>query len=179
MAEWFKYPMGSRLLFFWFPTKYHTQAMSGVRVCYIKEGPTSKRPLPPLGNNKRAVLALKIKKFVTKGYIALVKGQIGSLIKYFAVPKEIINGIVQDWRTVFHAGANKLNDCVWTPSFSLPTINFLLQIVDKHRVMANRDMGKMFLNFNLHLKTTKFACINIEPLGLPKKEYPHCWMHWT
>jgi hypothetical protein len=103
---------------------------------------------------------------------------VGSIIKYFAVLKGIIGGIVQDWQTVFHAGANKLNNCVWTPSFSLPMINFLLQIVNKHTLKADWDIGEMFLNFNLHPDTVKYACVNIGPLFIPK-ECPNCWMCWT
>jgi hypothetical protein len=139
----------------------------------------AKRPQPPLGNDKKAVLLKKIQKFVEKGYIALVKGQIGSVIKYFAIPKGVINGVVQDWTTIFHAEANKLNDRLWTPSFSLPMINSLLQIVDKHTLMANWDMSEMFLNLNLHPDTLKFACIDIVPLELPKEDYPRQWMCWT
>ena len=68
----------------------------------------------------------KIRKFIDRKYIAPPPKCIKSLIKYFAMPKGIVDNKVQDWRVVFHAGANKLNDCVWAPSFMLPTINSLL-----------------------------------------------------
>ena len=129
--------------------------------------------------DEKEVLKKKIVKFVAKGYIAPVPGQVRSLIKYFAVPKGIIDGIVQDWRTVFHAGANNLNDCVQTPSFSLPSLNSLLRIVDEMTLMLDRDMGKIFLNFNLHPETLPFACINVGPLELTPAECPHRWMCWT
>ncbi len=80
----------------------------------------------PLGVEEKAALKKKIKKFVAKGYITPVEGKVGLLINYFAVLKGIIGGVVQEWRTVFHAEANKLNDCICTPSLSLPTINSLL-----------------------------------------------------
>jgi hypothetical protein len=108
-----------------------------------------------------------------------VVGQVGSLIKYFTVPTGIINGVVQDWRTVFHTGANKLNDCEWIPLLRLQTINSLLRIADKHTLMANWDMGGVFLNFNLHPYTVQFACFNIEALDFTSKECPHQWMCWT
>jgi hypothetical protein len=44
--------------------------------------------------------------------------------------------------------------------------------------MADRDMGEMILNFNLHPDTVKLACINIVLLELPKEDYPHRWMCW-
>jgi hypothetical protein len=46
----------------------------------------------------------KIKKFVGKKYLALPPEQICSLIKYFAIPKGVIDNAIQDWRIVFHTG---------------------------------------------------------------------------
>jgi hypothetical protein len=88
-------------------------------------GPTMRRKQPTLAPDEKEVLRKKIIKFVVKGYIGPIEGKISLLIKYFAVPKGIINGIAQDWQTVFHAGTNKWNNCIWTPSFSLPTVNSL------------------------------------------------------
>ena len=105
---------------------------------FTNKGPSSRRQQPPLKPDKKQVLGKKVKKFLKRGYIVPYRGQISSLIKYFAVPKGIINGVVQDWRTVFHAGANKLNDVVWVPSFGLS-------------LMEDRDVKEMFLNFQLHV----------------------------
>jgi hypothetical protein len=76
------------------------------------------------------MLQRKIKKFIDKGYIAPTSQKFNSLVKYFAVPKGVIGNVVQDWWIVFYAGTNKLNDCVWCPSCSLPSVNSLLWIVD-------------------------------------------------
>ena len=91
-----------------------------------------------------------MKKFLEQKYAAPYRGKISSLIKYFAVPKGIIDNVVQYWRTVFHAGAIKLNDVVWVPSFGLPTVNSLLRITDLLSLMEDRDVKEMFLNFQLH-----------------------------
>ncbi len=79
---------------------------------------------------------------------------------------------------VFHAGANKLNDYIWTPSFSLPTVNTLLQIVDQHTFIADRDMGEMFLNLHLHSDTVWFARIDMGPLDFASEECNQRWMCW-
>jgi hypothetical protein len=80
-----------------------------------------------MGPKEREVLRKKITKKIDKGYIAGPQyGQHKSVIKYFAVPKGVVEGVAQDWRIVFHAGANKLNDAVFVPSFSLPSVNSLL-----------------------------------------------------
>jgi hypothetical protein len=135
--NWYEYPMGSWLLYFHFSPCYQRQALSGAPVFYMMPGPTMRRKQPPLAPDEKKVPRKKIIKFMAKGYIGPIEGKISSLIKYFAVPKGIINGIVQDWWTVFHAGTNKLSNCIWTPLFSLPTVNSLLCIVNHNTLMAN------------------------------------------
>ncbi len=111
-----------------------------MRVFYNGEGSTSKQKESPLWPNKQAVLWKKIKKFIHKGYITPTLLKFNSLIKYLAVPKSVINDVVQEWWIVFHAGANKLNGCVWCPSFSLPKVISLLWIVEEGMLMSNCDM---------------------------------------
>ena len=135
--NWFEYPAGSQLLFFWFPARYATQALEGVRVMYTGAHPTSMERQPQLQEDARQVLQTKIKKMIDKGYIAPSTKRIQSLIKYFAVPKGVMEEGALDWRIVFHAGANKLNDVVWAPSFSLPTVNSLLRMVDEDTLMMD------------------------------------------
>jgi hypothetical protein len=94
--DWFEYPLGSRLIFFCFPACYQTQAKRGVKVLYTRKGPSSRRQQPPLKPDKKAILKKKIIKFVGKKYLAPPVGRIGSLIKYFAVPKGVIDNVVQD-----------------------------------------------------------------------------------
>jgi hypothetical protein len=43
-----------------------------------------------------------------------------------------------------------LNDVIWVPRFSLPTVDTLLRAVDFCTYMSDMDIGKMFLNFVLH-----------------------------
>jgi hypothetical protein len=148
-------------------------------VIYTCKGPSARQQQPPLKPDKKAILKKKIIKFVGKKYLVPPVGWIGLLIKYFAVPKGVIDNIVQDWRIVFHAGANKLNDCVWTPSFCLPTVNSLLQITDEKTLMRDQDLGEMFLFFQLHPNTTKFTAVDLGPLEFSTKEFAHRWMCWS
>ena len=115
----------------------------------------------------------KIKKFIDRKYIAHPPKCIKSLIKYFAMPKGIVDNKVQDWRMVFHAGANKLNDCIWAPSFMLPTINSLLRIVDWKTFMEDRDVGDMFHNFPLHPNTRGYVGMDLGLLDFTREECSH------
>ncbi len=177
--DWFEYPSGSCLHYFRFPTRYQQQARDGVGIFFKDAGPASMKAQPPLKTDEKEVLSKKILKFIKKGYIAPPENKIRSLIKYFAVPKGVLEGVVQDWRIVFHARANKLNDSVWAPSFALPTMNSFLRIVDTNSLMEDRDIGEMFLNFQLDPRAMKFAAIDLGPLKYSKEECGHRWMTWT
>ena len=119
---------------------------------YVKKGPTSKEPQPSLKPTEKEVLQLKIMKQINRGYITPTP-DCRSVIKYFAVPKGIVVDVAQDWRIAFHTGANKLNDAMFVPSFSLPAVNALLGLADNRTLMSDHDMGDMFLNFQLHTDT--------------------------
>ena len=86
--------------------------------------------------------------------------------------------MVQDWRIVFDAGANGLNETVFVPSFSLPNVNSLLRLVNGKTLMSDRDLGEMFHQFQLHEGTMDFAAIDLQPLQLDPTKYPHRWMCW-
>jgi hypothetical protein len=139
---------------------------------YVGDKQTSMRKQPHLEPDEKAILHKKISKFITKGYIAPSALKINFLIKTFSVPKGIIGGVVQDWRILFHAGANKLNDSVWALSFALPSINSLLRIVDLTTLMSDCNMGEMFLNFQLHPDTVHLTAIDLGPLGFSPVEAP-------
>jgi hypothetical protein len=146
----------------------------GVKVMFTRKGLSSKCCQPLLKADEKEVLRAKIRKFVERKYIAPPSGQIRSLIKYFAIPKGL-----KEWRIVFHAGANKLNDSVWAPSFCLPTVNSLLRIVDERTLMQDMDVGEMFLNFQLHPNAIVFAAVDLGPLEFTSSECSHRWMYWT
>ena len=179
LNSWFEYPGGSRLLYWRFPTKYQKQARDGVPVYFIEEGPTSMRAQMNMSPEETAVLREKILKVIQKRYLVVPDEKLKSVISYFGVPKGVIDGIIQDWRIVYHAGANGLNDKVWAPSFWLPGVNSLIRMLDLTSVMEDRDIGEMFLNFELHPMVRKFAGVDVGPLGFTKEECASRWLCWV
>jgi hypothetical protein len=172
--EWFEYPFGSRLHFFRFPRKYQQLARDGVPNFFVTPGPNTRRPQPQPTPAAAAVLQVKLTKMIQKRYIVEPDSSPASIIKYFAVPKG-----EGDARVVYDAGANGLNDCVWSPSFFLPTVDSLLRIVDHSSYMEDRDIGEMFLNFELHPNTRRFTGVDVRPLGLSSEVTPRNWLCWT
>jgi hypothetical protein len=73
--EWFQCPVGSRLLFFRFPSQYCKQALRGVRIMFTDKGPESLRRQPPLQPNEKQVLRKKMKKFLERKYVAPYRGK--------------------------------------------------------------------------------------------------------
>ena len=156
---WFEYPFGSRLHYFRFPVKYRALARDGVPIFFVRPGPRQLHPQPTPSNEATLVLKDKVEKMIKRRYLAPPDAKLHSLIKYFAVPKG-----EGDWRVVYDAGANGLNECVWAPLFYLPSVEALLRIVDHTSIMEDRDIGEMFLNFELHPNTRRFAGVDIRPL---------------
>ena len=172
--EWFDYPVGSRLHFFRFPTKYRALARDGVPNFFITPGPTQRRPQPTPTPEASEILRDKILKMIQRRYLVTPSSKVASLIQFFAVPKG-----EGDYRVVYHAGANGLNDCVWAPPFFLPTVESLLRIVDGTSCMEDRDIGEMFLNFELHPNTRRFTGVDVGPLGIEVEGKKMHWLMWT
>ncbi len=104
----------------------------------------------------------KINKVMRRRYL-LPEGTPGvslkSYIKYFAVPKG-----EDDIRMVYDATANKLNEAVWVPSFWLPSIDTLVRNVGSESWMTDRDVGDMFLNYQLHKEVQPFTAVDLSSL---------------
>ena len=121
----------------------------------------------------RAKAKEKISKVVRRRYLSTTCINIKSLIKYFAVPKG-----EDDVRLVYNAMTNKLNECVWVPSFWLPTIDSLVRALDEDSWMTNRDVGDMFLNYQLHQTVVPYTGVDLSSLYKDKDEVGPRWVVW-
>jgi hypothetical protein len=121
----------------------------------------------------RAKVKEKIFKVVKRRYLLTSGIKVKSLIKYFAVPKG-----EDDICLVYDATANKLNNCVWVPTFWLPTIDSLVRALDKDSWMTDRDVGDMFLNFQLHESVKPFTGVNLSSLYESEAETGPRWAVW-
>ena len=71
--------------------------------------------------------------------------------------------VVEDVRMVYDATSSGLNDAVWAPWFSMPTVEMLLRAVEGGTYMANYDIGEMFLNFMLEPRLRPYAGVDLTP----------------
>ena len=102
----------------------------------------------------RDQIRLKLENVVSKGYIG--KGQVVSLTSYFAVPKG-----TSDVRMVYDSMRSGLNSAIWVPTFSLPTIDTLTDMLDSTLWMSDLDMGEQFVNFPLDPALQPYCGIDV------------------
>jgi hypothetical protein len=181
-TNFFEYTTGSKTYYFRFPIFYRTMVRDGVKVHFEKPGPVVPRhqlegiqptfPKPEV----RAEMQKKVYKVKNRRYlVSTTIENIMSIIRYFAVPKGD-----DDVRIVYDATASNLNDCVWAPSFWLPTVDSLLRALDSDSWMADRDIGDMFLNFELHHSAWPFVGIDLQPvIDEADKDKLVRWYHWV
>ena len=173
-TNWSEFNAGSRLVHLHFPLRYWRMARDGVPAWFSKPGPTTKGKQPAITDARlREKTREKIGKVFKRRYLISTGLAIKSFIKYFAVPKG-----EEDIRLVYDATANKLNECVWVPSFWLLTIDLLVRALDKDSWMTDRDVGDMFLNFQLHEDVVPYTGVDLSSLYDNPEEPGPRWAVW-
>ena len=81
------------------------------------------------------------------------EGLVEALTTFFGVSKGEF-----DIQIVYDGTASGLNEVLWAPWFSLPTVSSHLRAVEPGTYMADVDLGEIFLNFFLD------ASISAQPL---------------
>ena len=112
----------------------------------------------------------KVQKVVDRRYVRFsdAKSKVLSCLHCFAVPKGD-----DDIRMVYDATGNGLNQCVWVPTFWLPTTATLLRGLDKDSWMTDRDMADMFLAYELDPRVRPYTGLGLDTLlGGPRKGGP-------
>jgi hypothetical protein len=170
----FEYHAGSRLVFFCFVKRYQEMARDGVQVYFERPGPAMHESQPSIVDPRVTEMAReKIVKVIKRRYLRMAGITLKSTIKWFAVPKGN-----DDIRLVYDATANRLNECVWVPTFWLPAIDSLLRALDKYSWMTDRDIGDMFLNFQLHKTIVPHTGVDLLTMYGTEEEDGPRWAVW-
>ncbi len=64
------------------------------------------------------------------------------------------------------------------PSFYLPTIDSLTRAVDGSSWMMDRDVGDMFLNYQLHRDVVPYTGVDLSSLYESKEDVGPRWAVW-
>jgi len=173
--DWWEWSSGSRLLFWRWPHESLEWARDGLPIPLIKPPKPYRRPQPKERDPiVKAAVRAKLDKFRAKGYVT--KGTVAGLTSYFTVPKG-----EGDVRLVFDGTKSGLNDVVWAPGFTLPSVNSLLAALEPGTWMADIDVAEQFYNFLLDQSIQPYCGIDLSPYfpevtawqgRLPKSDEP-------
>ena len=167
-CTWWEWKGGSKLLFWRWPEAIRHLARDGMPTCIKGELPNYRVPQRKERDPQlRELVGAKLANVYEKGYVG--KGQVKSLTSYFDVPKG-----EGDRRMVYDATKCGLNSAIWVPSFSLPDVDTLVDMVEECTWMADIDIGEMFLNFPLDKFLQPYCGVDFGPY-LPEVE---SWLRW-
>lgn len=159
-------------MFFWrWPPYLKSFVTEGHPSWLLGDLPTYVRPQrADRDKSTHSKIKAKLENVLAKGYIS--QGTVISLTSYFAVPK----GNEDVW-LVYDASRSGLNKVLWAPSFPLPTVDTLTDMVEPTSWMADLDMGEQFLNFPLDVQLQPACGIDVWPyLALTQKNT--MWLRW-
>lgn len=153
-SSWWEWDLGSRPLHWRWHQDYQLIIHDGVQPWFLSKPP--KYTLSQRGEpdpNLCDCIKGKLRKVREKGYIIL--GTVKSLTSFFTVPKGD-----DDIRIVYNGTQSGLNESIWAPWFTLPTIERHLRTMMPGTFMGDLDIGEQFLNFILHTKVQPYAWVD-------------------
>ena len=167
-CSWWEWTGGSKLFFWRWPEDIRNLARDGMPTWITGDLPAYRVPQRREKDpHTREMMADKAANVVGKGYVG--PGRVLSLTSYFSVPKG-----EGDIRMVYDLTKCGLNAVIWVPSFSLPDVDSLLDLVEECSWMADIDIGEMFLNFPLDKFLQPYCGVDFSPF------LPHLvsWLRW-
>jgi hypothetical protein len=170
-ADWWEWRGGSTPYFWRWPPHLRQLVTQGHPSWLLGPLPAYKQPQryePDV--NTRAKVKEKLENVLAKGYIE--KGTVTSLTSYFAVPKG-----TEDVRLVYDAARSGLNKVLWAPTFPLPSVDTLTDMVEPSSWMADLDMGEQFHNFPLDVALRPACGIDVRPYFAPRQK-DTMWLRW-
>jgi hypothetical protein len=176
-STWWEWTDGSRLLFWRWPPAWQREARDGARGNHLSyPEPRLKYPQVPIKEQWILEKDLeKLEKLLRRRYI--VKGIVRNTVPRFPVAKG-----ADDIRVVWDLAKNGLNECMFTPSFFLPTMPTHLRHILAGSYHGDFDVGEQFHNYLLHQAEQQFCGVEV-PLALVQKLMAEgldveCVMRW-
>jgi hypothetical protein len=174
-SDWWEWTNGSAPFFWRWPLHARDEIRDGLAPRFIGPPPRYKRPQRvPVDEKTLNQIRKKLEKFRRRGYIS--KGDVDSLMSLFEVAKG-----TTDIRIVFDGTECGLNDVLWAPWFSLPSVNTMFRKLDVDYWSADNDFGEMFYNFWLHETLRNLCGVDLTRIFVEELT-PHqrtLWERWN
>lgn len=160
-ASWWTWDQGSTLFFWRWPLTYLEDALYGMKPRFDSQAPEYFVPQPKYDSEAiRMKVKNKVAKVIDRGYIQLCpQDKLASLMFMFDVPKGD-----DDIRMVYDASKSGLNDALWAPWFSLPTIDSMCRSLEPGCFCTDNDYGEFFLNFPMHQELQQYCGVDVTQL---------------
>lgn len=162
-STWWEWSDGSRLLFWRWPLAWRREARDGARGYHISyPEPKLRYPQVPIKEQWIVEKDLdKLEKLLRRRYI--VKGSVRNTVPRFPVAKG-----ADDIRVVWDLAKNGLNECMFTPSFFLPTMPTHLRRMTAGTYHGDFDIGEQFHNYLLHQAEQQYCGVEVPPVLIQK-----------
>jgi hypothetical protein len=158
---------------FWRWGDYIDLAVDGCPPFLLFDLPQFKRRTPTPPDDKRPLIAAKLKTIIDRGYLTF--GSVKSLIQFFDVPN------ADDIRLVYNGQSCGLNKSTCAPNFWLPNTRTALRSLDYNYYALDMDLGEIFLNFPLHHSLQSYSGVDVTPYKVDLQIFSEgvSWLHWT
>lgn len=166
-ATWWEWDEGSRPFFWLWEPSARDWACDGQPHFQTQELPKFTKPQQaPKTEEDRIMVWKKLSKVRKRRYIDT--GEVVTLMHYFYVPKG-----TDDIRMVYNGTASGVNDCLFAPHFSLPTISHVARALAPNYYQADLDVGEMFLNFMLGKALRPYSGVDVSHVKTRKSDFKH------
>eukprot|EP00978_Attheya_sp_CCMP212_P021401 scaffold62428_cov58-Attheya_sp.AAC.4 len=169
-SSWWEWLDGSRPFHWRWPLEYQEIVRDGLPIYFMRKPPRYVKPQRDVREPEiKKMVHEKLDKIRDRSYVA--PGHVESLISFFPVEKTK-GDVVTDIRMVYDGSGSGLNECMWVPRFTLPTIHTHLRSVGPDTYMSDVDLGEFFLNFILHPSVRPFMVVDFTQFYLPPTGEP-------
>ena len=148
-ASWFEWLEGSAPLFWNWPERYQREVRDG-QPHFMTGRAQSKHKEPA----KHELMRAKVVKVRKLDYIS--SGEVVSGTHFFSVDKG-----ETDIRMVYNGTSCGLNDILYAPHFSLPTVRETLHAILPGFYQCDLDIQDQFLNFILHKHMREYSGVDV------------------
>jgi len=135
-ASWWECDKGSSIYFWRWHPDYQEAAIVGIAPIFYSDHPSNQSRQPPYNDDEvKAKMKPKLQKVIDKGYIELTELKLVEAMMFmFHVPKG-----EKDIRMVYDGSKSGLNEALYAPWFSLPTIGTMVRWVVAGAWLVDND----------------------------------------
>ena len=145
------------MIFWRWPSQIRSLVRDGIRPYYVHHLPTNKKKTQSPPADRKTQIWDNFKKAITRGYLTLIDSEeVKNFIDNFHIPKG-----EEDIRVVLNGTRYGLTKAVFAPNYWLLYSPVITRILHFGYKSVDMDVGKCFLNFNLHRELVPYSAVDL------------------